>query len=221
MPELPRPIAPSFPDRISADGGPSIPHGGNHPSLTAYLPHHQPSGESPVQMQQAPMDPQDRACPWYAAPQNPVLPTVSGLPLDWEIAFKTQLTRWRTNGKTYRKANQGKQHGMIPWQTWAWAVSQPQGEPIGVSEAQPARERLVLVCLPPGVVVSEMDKICCSYPYSLGRPANAARSPQWVHTVSDSPHLLSPEALEDLAWGAALERSAFVGEMMHPTSQSE
>ena len=84
---------------------------------------------------------------------------------------------------------------MLPWQTWMFPVAVPMGEAVKPEAPQPERERLVLVCLPPGQTIQEGDRVLVSDPRCLDRPPQASQMPQEVLTVPDSPRLLLPEEL--------------------------
>jgi len=98
------------------------------------------------------------------------------------------------------------EHGMVSGQTWLIAVRFPSME-AGMDQ------RLLLVCLPPGIRVREGDFLELSEPGYLDRPPHAAGMPSDVVQVGPFPHLvLDPTVLESLAWGALSSGEAFVGE---------
>jgi hypothetical protein len=110
-------------------------------------------------------------------------------------------------------------HGMIPGQTWLLHVPIPEGEALHLdmkdgAQIQGARQRLLLVCLPPQVVLQEGNRIAVSDPRDLERPVNASRMPQEVLTVPAGPRLLLAHELDTLAWAASEDREALIGELL-------
>lgn len=164
-------------------------------------------------------EPQDRFVQWYRA-GDLISPAAQTLPQRWEEAFPTQLKDWRERSQKIRASRQpsGQTHGMLEWQTWMFPVGVPLGESIPADKPQPPRERLVLVCLPPGEVIQEGDRVMVADPRNLDRPPQASQMPLEVLTVPDSTRLLLPQELDSLAWAASEDREALVGEVLRPPS---
>jgi len=156
---------------------------------------------------------------WFAPePSVPILtPAVQTMPMRWEMAFPTQLQDWRE--RSLRLRGPQHQHAMIPGQTWLLYVPIPEGEAVHLdskdgAEIQAAKQRLLLVCLPPQVMISEGDLLAVSDPRDLERPVNASKMPQEVITVCRNPRLLLEHELDSLAWAASEDREALVGEKL-------
>ncbi len=165
-----------------------------------------------------PGTPDDRFAPWFQPESAFPPPAVQTMPRRWELAFPTQLKDWRERSLKLR-GMPGCNHGMIPGQTWLLHCPIPEGEALHLdtkegSQIQGARQRLVLVCLPPQVVLQEGNRIAVSDPRDLERPINASKMPQEVLTVPAGPRLLLAHELDSLAWAASEDREALVGELL-------
>lgn len=165
---------------------------------------------------------EDRFGPWWEGEKPLPPPSCQTFPRRWELAFPSQLRDWRF--RSPRLAAQGLErgwhHGMIPAQTWIFPVPIPEGEALHLDQSKqgtlisPARQRLVLVCMPPMIILREGDQVMVSDPRDLERPINASGMPQEVLTVPPGPRLLLEHELESLAWAASEDREALIGELL-------
>jgi len=151
--------------------------------------------------------------PWYKHPLTTgpcVEGDISRMPGRWMESFKSQLERWRNNHEQIRRTalEQGQSHGMLPGQTWLFAG------PGWMREDGSRKERLMMACLPPRVLIHEgLCLLLCSSDSMQKEPGPIM--PEEVVTVWGAPRLLSVEEIEALAWGAWEEREVFVGQVWH------
>ena len=163
-------------------------------------------------------DPEHRFAAYWYSPDKPLLaPATQTMPRRWELAFPSQLRDWRERSLKLRGTNLS--HGMIPGQTWLLYAPIPEGEALHLdmkegAQIQGARQRLLLVCLRPGEMIQEGDRLAVSDPRDLERPINAPKMPQEVITVPPGPRLLLAHELDSLAWAASEDREALVGEVL-------
>ena len=202
----PLPLAPKGPARASVQAPQLSP-------LRSYRPDYVPPPTLPTG------NPDDRFAPWHRDPKPPPPPAVQTMPRKWELAFPTQLNDWRQRSAKLQQQSNRFSHGMIPGQTWLLYVPIPEGEAMHLdtsegAQLQAARQRLVLVCMKPQVMIQEGNRIAVSDPRDLERPANASQMPQEVLTVPQGPRLLLAHELDSLAWAASEDREALVGELL-------
>ena len=215
---MPNPPSPSRPPQldplqIQPGGSPQVSR------LRSYRP-----DAPPPPPQLPPGNETDRFADWYAPTQPFLVPSSQTMPRRWELAFPTQLADWRQRSSRLSQVPE-QSHGMILGQTWMFPVTIPEGESLHLDNSrqerqmiQPARQRLVLVCMPPQVILHQGDQVAVSDPRDRERPINASRMPQEVLTVEGAPRLLLQHELESLAWGASQDREALVGDILPPDS---
>jgi len=212
MPKAPSPSLPLPPPSVQAPSRSAVPRP-QQSLLRSYRPDFAPPPQLP------PGTPEDRFGEWYS-PDKPFLPpAVQTMPRRWELAFPSQLRDWRERSLRLRGVADTS-HGMIAGQTWLLYAPIPEGEALhldtkeGSQQIQGARQRLLLVCMPPQVVLQEGNRIAVSDPRDLERPANASKMPQEVLTVPAGPRLLLAHELDSLAWAASEDREALIGELL-------
>ena len=163
-------------------------------------------------------DERDRFGTWFGTDKPFLPPAVQTMPKRWELAFPTQLKEWRARSLQIRESTTFH-HGMIPGQTWLLYAPIPEGEALHLdtkegAQIQGARQRLLLVCLPPMVMLQEGNQVAVSDPRDVERPPNASKMPQEVITVPRGPRLLLAHELDSLAWAASEDREALIGELL-------
>ena len=215
MPKSPSPSLPPLPLAQKGPARASVPAPQQSP-LRSYRPDYVPPPTLP------PGTPEDRFATWFHPSKDLPPPAVQTMPKRWELAFPTQLRDWRQRSARLQQQSNRFDHGMIPGQTWLLHVPIPEGEAVHLDTSeevkqqtlQGARQRLLLVCMPPQVILQEGNRIAVSDPRDLERPVNASRMPQEVLTVPAGPRLLLAHELDSLAWAACEDREAVVGELL-------
>ena len=160
---------------------------------------------------------------WWETEQSQPLtpPGIGNLPGLFETPFQALLSDWRRRSpflaEEARKA--GMTHGLIAEATWLVPVAMMEAEApmldlnAGLQPLGNPKMTLILVDLPPDLMIQEGDRLAVRDPRRVPLVGRGLGKPDMIVTVAGPTTLLRASELDQIAWAAAHDRQAFVGDL--------